>query len=83
MDYLISSIDSYSALDGFCDENGELNSQMPRANWYVTFSDLCKNALVQTIVTYKPLESHGMVIQVDMKEGLESTLERLDELLQL
>lgn len=79
MDYLISSIDSYSALDGFCDENGELNSQMPRANWYVTFSDL----RIQTIVTYKPLESHGMVIQVDMKEGLESTLERLDELLQL
>ncbi|WP_422348713.1 SRPBCC family protein [Flagellimonas sp.] len=82
MDYLkINPIDSYSALDGFCDENGELNPQMPRANWDVTFSDLGKNAMVQTIVTYKSLESLEMVIQMGMKEGLESTLERLDELL--
>lgn len=82
MDYLkISPVDSYSALDGFCDENGELNPQMPRANWDVTFSDLGKNAMVQTIVTYKSLESLEMVIQMGMKEGLESTLERLDELL--
>ena len=54
---------------------------MPRANWDVTFSDLDENAVVQTIVTYKSLESLEMVIQMGMKEGLESTLERLDELL--
>lgn len=82
MDYLkIRPIDSYSALDGFCDENGTLNMQLPRATWDATFQDLGDNTMVQTIVTYQSLADLETVINMNMEEGMASTLEKLDELL--
>jgi uncharacterized protein YndB with AHSA1/START domain len=82
MDYVkIKPIENYTGLDGFCNENGELNTQLPQANWNVTFTDLGANALVETIVTYQSLNDLETVIQMGMQEGLTSTLERLDDLL--
>ncbi|MES2690230.1 MAG: SRPBCC domain-containing protein [Bacteroidota bacterium] len=82
MDYVsIQAIEKYTGLDAFCDSNGVLNPELPRANWDVTFKDLNAHALVQTIVTYQSLADLETVIQMGMKEGLTSTLERLDDLL--
>src|SRR3990170_6114678 len=82
MDYLkIKPIENYTALDAFCDEKGELNPDLPRANWNVTFQDLAENSIVQTVVTYKSLGDLETVLQMGMKEGLTSTLENLDDLL--
>lgn len=81
-DYLkIQPIDAYTALDGFCDEDGNLNTELPRATWDVTFTDLGENALVQTVVTFNSLADLETVVQMGMQEGLTSTLESLDELL--
>jgi uncharacterized protein YndB with AHSA1/START domain len=83
LDYVtIRPIDTYSALDGFSDEHGNLNPQLPRANWDVSFSDLGEHTMVQTVVTYNSLADLETVISMGMKEGLTSTLERLDDLLQ-
>jgi len=80
-DYLkIEPIDRYTALDAFCDENGEINPDLPRANWDVNFKDLGSNAMVETIVTYKSLNDLETVLQMGMQEGLASAMERLDEL---
>lgn len=82
MDYVkINPIKNYTALDGFCNEKGELNPELPRANWDVTFLDKAENTLVQTVVTYKSLTDLEAVVQMGMKEGLISTMERLDDLL--
>lgn len=82
MDYLtIKPIDYYSGLDGFCDENGQLNPQLPRSTWDVTFTDAGSNAMVITVVSYKSLADLEAVLQMGMKEGLTSTLDRLDSLL--
>lgn len=82
LDYLtIQPIDNYTALDGFCNEEGELNSDMPRSNWDVTFTDKDENAMVETVISYKSLGDLEAVINMGMQEGLSSTLERLDELL--
>ena len=81
-DYVaIKPIDSYTALDAFSNSEGEINPELPRANWDVTFTDLGANAVVQTIVTYKSLNDLETVIQMGMQEGMTSTLERLDDLL--
>lgn len=81
-DYLnIQPIDFYTALDGFCDSEGNLNMELPRADWEVTFTDMDQNTLVQTIVLYKSLADLETVIQMGMQEGMRSTLERLDDLL--
>jgi uncharacterized protein YndB with AHSA1/START domain len=82
MDYVkIQPIEKYVGLDGFCDSNGVLNPQLPRANWEVTFHDRGKNSMVETIVTYKSLADLETIIQMGMKEGLTMTLENLDDLL--
>ncbi len=82
MDYLkIKPIVNYTALDGFCDANGTLNEQLPRATWDVTFSDKKDNTVVETVVTYNSLADLETVIQMGMQEGLTATLERLDDLL--
>ncbi len=82
MDYQsIRPIDHYAALDGFCDNTGALNPDLPRSKWDVTFSDLAAHTLVQTVVSYTSAEAMQQVIDMGMKEGLTSTLERLDEFL--
>jgi uncharacterized protein YndB with AHSA1/START domain len=82
MDYqAIQPIDHYTALDGFCDNTGALNPDLPRSQWNVSFSDLATHTVVQTVVSYTSAEALQQVIDMGMKEGLTSTLERLDELL--
>jgi uncharacterized protein YndB with AHSA1/START domain len=77
----INPIDSYKVLDAFADDKGNINPDLPRAKWDVTFSDRGSNTLVQNVVTYDTLEALDTVINMGMKEGITSTLERLDDLL--
>ncbi len=78
----INPIDRYAALDAFCDEAGTVNPDMPRAQWEVTFADATGGkTLVTTVVQYNSPEDVQKVIDMGMKDGLASTLERLDELL--
>lgn len=82
MDYKnINPIDFYEALDGFCNEEGEINKDLPRAKWEVTFTDKGENAVVETIVYYNSLSDLETIISMGMEEGMMSTLEKLDELL--
>jgi uncharacterized protein YndB with AHSA1/START domain len=77
----INPIDGYVALDAFSDETGAVNPDLPRARWDVGFADLQARTLVTTIVLYKSAEDVQKVIDMGLKDGLASTLERLDELL--
>lgn len=82
LDYLtIAPIDGYLALDGFCDEEGIVNPDLPRARWDVSFADAREWTLVTTIVLYNSAEDVQKAIGMGLKDGLASTLERLDELL--
>ena len=77
----IKPIDYYSTLDAFSNEKGEINPDLPRAEWEIKFTDKGNNTTVQTVVFYNSLSDLESVIQMGMKEGLTSTLEKLDELL--
>lgn len=77
----IKPIDYYTALDAFSNEAGEINEEMPRAKWLVTFTDMKENTLVETVVTYNSLSDLEKVIQMGMEEGMTATLKQLDELL--
>lgn len=77
----IKPIEYYKALDAFSNEAGDINSDFPQAKWLVSFTGKDENAVVETIVTYNSLEDLEAVINMGMKDGLTSTLERLDDLL--
>lgn len=77
----INPIDFYETLDAFCNEAGEINSNLPRAKWMVAFSDKEENSVVETVVTYASLADLETVINMGMQAGMMSTLEKLDELL--
>jgi uncharacterized protein YndB with AHSA1/START domain len=79
----IDPIDGYTAQDGFCDEAGVVNPDMPRSRWDVAFTDENRRTLVTTVVHYASAESLQAVIDMGIKDGMTSTLERLDELLPL
>lgn len=81
-DYLtINPIDSYTAMDGFCDETGTLNANMPRSKWSVAFTDVSGRTLVTTLVQYASADDLQKAISMGLEDGMTSTLERLDELL--
>lgn len=77
----ISPIDGYTAKDGFCDETGAINPAMPGSDWDVAFADVSARTLVTSVVQYASPEALQAVIDMGMKDGIASTLERLDELL--
>lgn len=77
----ISPIDSFTGIDSFCDNKGELNPHLPSSEMEVKFSDLNDHTLMETVVVYSSAEALQTVIEMGMEEGLKSTLECLDELL--
>jgi len=77
----IHPIDFYTSIDAFSNEKAEINADLPRAKWKVTFSDLADNTLVETVVTYNSLADLESVIKMGMEQGMKLTLEKLDELL--
>lgn len=84
LDYLkIDPIDGYDARDGFCDEVGRVNPDMPRSDWVVAFSDASDRTLVTTVVQYASPDDLQKAIDMGMEGGMASTMERLDELLPL
>lgn len=84
LDYrTIDPIDSYAAVDGFCDSAGVVNADMPRSKWTVTFADGADRTLVTTVVRYDGPEGLQKAIDMGLEGGMASTMERLDELLQV
>jgi len=77
----VSPIEGYTAMDGFSDEAGVVNPNMPRSNWHVTFADATGRTLVTTEVVYASAEDLQKSIDMGLEAGMASTMERLDELL--
>ena len=77
----IAPIDGYVALDGFSDETGAINPELPRARWDVAFAGAQDRTTVTTVIQYDSAQDVQKVIDMGLQAGLTSTLERLDELL--
>lgn len=72
---------SYTYADAFCDEDGNVTPGMPIVNINMQFiEENGTTRVVSTTVFSKP-EDLEQVIAMGMKEGLEQTWDRLEELL--
>ncbi len=73
---------SFSGLDAFCDENGIINTSMPRTLWTNKFSETDGHTFVHIVAKYPSLADLEKVIQMGFKEGFTMALENLDHYLE-
>lgn len=75
----ITKLQSYSGLDAFCDEEGNVNQDFPRAFWTNTFTGNDEVTTVDILITYDELEDLEKIIQLGFKEGFTMALGNLDQ----
>ncbi|EOZ97828.1 PhnB protein [Indibacter alkaliphilus LW1] len=69
----------FSANDGFCDENGNPNTSLPRNKWENSFSGQGEKTLVNILLSFDTLEDLEIIIEMGFKEGFTAGLENLDQ----
>ncbi len=69
----------YSALDGFCDEHGNLNESFPRSLWTNAFNGDGDTTTVDITIAYDSLADLEKIIQLGFKEGFSMAMENLDQ----
>lgn len=74
---------SYSALDGFCDEHGNLNTAFPRSFWTNEFKANGEHTTVNVVIKYETLEDLEKIISYGFKEGFSAALENLDQYIEM
>lgn len=73
---------SFSCLDAFCDENGNINSDFPRSQWNNRFNENGDNTTVNITIQFASLNDLEKIVEMGFKEGFTMGLEQLDKLLQ-
>lgn len=68
--------------DVFCDENGEVNTDLPVARFATNFNEDSGKTEVTMITQYENTEQLQQIIEMGVKEGLSMTLAQLDGILQ-
>lgn len=72
---------SFEGYDGFCDEKGVLNLQMPRTLWKVSFTEAEGKTQVIAELTYGTQSDLEKIIEMGFEQGFAMAHDNLDELL--
>lgn len=72
---------SYTGLDAFCDENGNINTEFPRMHWQVLFTSSGGGTRVEVEITFASETDLETIIEMGFKEGFAAAHGNLDELL--
>lgn len=72
---------SFTGIDGFCDEEGNTDTSLPLMTWHVNFlpTDNGTNVLVE--ITFETEEALNTIVEMGFEEGFTSAHGNLDELL--
>ncbi len=71
----------FTARDHFCDEQKNINSELPSNHWPVEFSEVDGVTTVLVTTTYASEKDLETVSQMGMKEGFDMGLNQLEALL--
>jgi uncharacterized glyoxalase superfamily protein PhnB/uncharacterized protein YndB with AHSA1/START domain len=69
----------FAGLDAFCDENGRVNTEMPRTLWTNEFNEQEEKTLVTITAKYDSLADLEKIIEMGFKEGFTMAMENLDQ----
>lgn len=78
----ISIVDqqSFTARDGFADENGVRDTSLPENLWENKFTAKGDQVQVEMLLTFDSLSDLEKIIEMGFKEGITHCLQQLDEL---
>lgn len=74
--------ESYTLKDGFCDENGVIDTSFPQSTWEVSFNAEEGQTIVDCKIQWDKQEELETILQMGFKEGITQCLNQLDELLE-
>jgi len=77
----IQPLKKYTGIDGWADEAGKPNAEMPQSNFEAIFTDKGQMTLVEFNIQYVDLAQLETILQMGFKEGFALAMEGLDELL--
>jgi uncharacterized protein YndB with AHSA1/START domain len=78
----ITPLKSYSGIDAFCDEEGNLNPDFARSTWTNSFAEGSDVTTVSIEIQYDDLKDIEQIMEMGFKEGFTAGMENLDELFQ-
>jgi uncharacterized protein YndB with AHSA1/START domain len=81
-DYLSITLGkSFSGDNAFCDEKGNLNKNLPRMHWKISFSKTTDGSIVEIDISFASENDFNKIIEMGFKEGFAAAHQNLDELL--
>ena len=75
----IDAENSFSGLDAFCDENGNVTQDFPRSLWHNSFIDKGETTEVHIKIQYDSLADLEKIIELGFKEGFTMAMGNLDD----
>lgn len=82
-DYLkIDPQKSFSAIDAFCDSEGNLSPDFARSTWTNAFTEADGKTTVSVSIQYDKYEDIQQIMEMGFQEGFTMALGNLDELLE-
>lgn len=73
---------SFTGVDGFCDENGNKNSDLPGSEWNVNFDAIGKSTKVTILISFQSEEDMKKLMEMGFEEGFAMGHNNLDDLLE-
>jgi uncharacterized protein YndB with AHSA1/START domain len=71
---------SFTVKDAFCDENGNINNELPVMHWKCMFDKSAKGTVVKVEITFQNENDLNKIIEMGFKEGFEAGLGNLEEI---
>lgn len=78
----ISPLESFTALDAFCDGNGIPSTEFPQMHWLIEFEEDGEFTKVKVTVSFDSIEDMNKIVEMGFEEGFAMAHENLDELLE-
>jgi len=73
---------AFSGLDAFCDEEGKINTDFPRAHWTNRFTEKEEVTTVNIVIAYQSLSDLEKIVEMGFREGFAMAMENLDQYIQ-
>lgn len=70
----------FTAIDAFCDENGNLKTDFPSMDWNVEFQKTSGGTKVQIEITFASEKDLNTIVEMGFEQGFAMAHDNLDEI---